>query len=89
MLQEIFFLAGPETAEDEDWRTDAGLANFDAFAGGGDTEPIRAGLFEGFGDSRATVAIAIAFDDGENFARSLAFFRRRIDVARECCGDFR
>ena len=76
VLQEIFFLAGPETAENQDRRADAGLANFDALTGGGNAEPIRAGLFEGLGDSRATMAIAIAFDDGENLARSLALFRR-------------
>ena len=80
VLQEIFFLAGPEATEDEDGRANAGLANFDALTGRGDTEPIRAGLFEGLGDRGATVAIAIAFDDRENFARSFAFFRRRIDV---------
>ena len=33
---------------------------------------------EGFGDLRAAVAVAVAFDDAENFARSFALLFGRI-----------
>ena len=33
-----------------------------------------------FGDVRAAVSVAVAFDDAENLARRFAFFRRRIHV---------
>src|SRR5271166_4690108 len=76
----MFFFAGPEAAENEDGSANTGLADFDAFGGGGYAEPIRAGYFQGLGDLRAAVAVRVAFDDGENFARSVSLFGSGIYI---------
>ena len=78
VFDETGFFAGPKTCEDENWIANTGFANGDAFLGTGDAEPIGAGFFESFGDLRAAVAVAIAFDDAQDFARSLALLAGRI-----------
>ena len=72
MLEKIFFLAGPEAAENENRSVHAGFADLDAFTGGCHAEPVRAGFFESLGDLRTTMAIGVALDDGENFSGRLA-----------------
>lgn len=76
--------AWPETCEDKDRVADAGFTHGDAFFGAGHAEPIGAGFFEGFGDLRAAVAVAVAFDDAKDFARRFALLVRRIDKLADC-----
>lgn len=72
VLDETRFFAGPETCEDENGIANAGFADGDAFFGAGYAKPMGASFFESFGDLRAAVAVAVAFDDAENLARCLA-----------------
>ena len=88
VLDQEFFFALPETAENENRRAYADLADFDAFAGRGYAKPIGAKFFEGFGSGRATVAVSIAFDDGEHFAWRFEFFGCGIYVIADGAGDF-
>src|SRR5947209_1334396 len=76
--EKFFFFAGPEAGEREDGFADPSIAKLFAFGGAGDAKPVGAGLFESLGDFRAAVAVAIAFDDAENFSRRSALFGFRI-----------
>src|SRR5260370_31617504 len=72
--EKLGFFARPETGEGEYRFADAHFADFLAFGGASDAKPIGAGFLEGFGDFRSAVAVAIAFDNAENFARNGQFF---------------
>ncbi len=63
VLNEIIFFARPETTENQDGFAHTSFAQFHTFTGGSDAEPVRAELFEGFGNLRATVAVAVSFDN--------------------------
>src|SRR5580692_9213437 len=80
VLDQEFFFALPETTENQNRCVYADLADFDAFDRGGYAKPIGAKFLEGFGGWCATVAVSVAFDDAEHFARRFAFFVRWIDV---------
>src|SRR5271168_1728699 len=79
VLDDARFFSGNEAGEDENRLAHADFADGDAFFGAGDAEPVGAGFLQRLGDLRAAVAVAIAFDDGENFSRRLALFVRRVD----------
>jgi hypothetical protein len=66
------FFARRKAGEHQDGFAYASFADGYAFFGAGYAEPVGAGLFEGFGDLGAAVAVAVAFDDAEDFARGLA-----------------
>ena len=83
MGDKIFFFAGPEAAEDENRPVNASFAKFHAFASGGYTEPVGAEFFEGFGNFRAAVTVAVAFDDAEDLAGDVAFFGGWADVGAD------
>src|ERR1700722_2694343 len=72
VFDEARFFTGEEARQHENRLADAGLAHGDAFFRARDTEPVRAGLFQRFGDLRAAMAIAVSFDDAKNFARRFA-----------------
>jgi len=72
--EKLRFFAGPKTGERKDGFAYTGFADLFAFAGAGDAEPVGARSFESFGNLRSAVAVAVAFDDAENFARCGAFF---------------
>ena len=80
VLEQASFFAGHEACEDENGLANAGFAHGDAFVGAGDAKPVRACFFQRFGNLRATVAVAVAFDDGQDLARGLALFVRGIHV---------
>jgi hypothetical protein len=71
---ELIFFAGPETSERKNRFADAGFADLLAFGGAGYAEPVGAGFFKNFGDLRAAMAVAIALNDAQDFARRGAFF---------------
>src|SRR5690349_386761 len=74
VLEQAGFLAGDESRKDENGLANASFAHGNAFIGAGDAKPIGARLFERLGDLRTAVAVTIALDDGQNFARRLALF---------------
>src|SRR5262249_28159864 len=78
VFEELVFFAGPETGEGENRFANAGFAYSFSFRGAGDAEPIGASPFKCLGDLRAAVAVAVAFDDTENFSRRCALFVWRI-----------
>src|SRR5258708_3434718 len=83
VLEKIFFLAGPETAEHKNGSANPGLADLDAFTGGSYAEPVRTGLFKGLGDRRAAVSVSVAFDNAKHLARCLALFIRVVNVVTD------
>jgi len=78
VCEEAGLFARPKTGEDKDRLADARLADGDAFFRASDAKPIRAGLFEGLGDLRPAMAIAVALDDAKDFPRPFAAFFQRI-----------
>src|SRR5208283_5899310 len=80
VFQENLLFAGPEAAEYKNRLAYPGLANLHAFARRSHAKPVGAVLLQSFGGLRASVAVAIAFDDAQHFARRLALLRSGIYV---------
>src|SRR5580692_12030290 len=78
VFEKARLFAGPETCQHKHGLPDAGFAHGDAFFRAGDTEPVRSGFFECLGHLRAAMAIAVAFDDAEDFAGRPALLFWRI-----------
>jgi len=83
VVEETLLFAGPEAGKNENRAADTGFADFRAFGGAGDAEPLRASLLQGFGDLRPAVAVAIAFDDREDFTRGFALLPGRIYIGAD------
>ncbi len=77
VVENSLFLARPEAGEDQDRFANAALAQFGAFRGASDAEPVGADLGEGAGDGNDAVAVGVALDDGENFPARAASARGR------------
>src|SRR5208283_772853 len=80
VFQENLLFAGPEAPEHQDRLAYPSLANLHAFARRSHAKPVGAVLLQGFGGLRAAVAVTIAFDDAQHFARRLALLRSGVDV---------
>src|SRR5882724_4718519 len=80
MFDQALLFALHKAGQDEYWVANAGFTQGNAFVRASHAEPIGSGLLESFGDLRAAMTVAIAFDDRENLARRLALFARRIHV---------
>src|SRR5438132_2181628 len=78
ICKQLRLFTGPKTCERKNRFAYAGFANLFALGGASDAEPIGTRFFEGFGNLRAAVAIAIAFDNAEDFSRGGALFGFRI-----------
>ena len=78
--EQASFFAGHEARQHQNGLAHAGFAYGDSFVGAGDAKPVRSGFFERLGHLRSAVAVTIAFDDGQNFPRRLAFLFRRVHV---------
>src|SRR5260370_10909537 len=76
--KKLRFFSRPEAGKREYRFADAGFANLLALLCAGDAQPVGTGFLKGFGDLWAAVAVAVAFDDGENLSRSSALFGFRI-----------
>src|SRR5258708_1800622 len=76
--EKLRFFAGPETGKSKNGSAYAGFANLFAFSSAGDAEPVGAESFEGLSYLRATVAVAVAFNDAENLSGRRAIFGFRI-----------
>src|SRR5260370_16275770 len=72
------FLSRAESRQHQDGVADAVLPDRNALVRTGDAKPVRAGLLQCLGHFGSAMAVAVAFDDGENFARRFAFFLRRV-----------
>ena len=80
VLHQPGFLSRHETGKNQNWLSNTGLADGDAFVRARDAKPVRPGLLQRLRHFRAAVAVTIAFDDRENLARRFAFFLRRVYV---------
>src|SRR2546430_14495330 len=80
VIHQPVFFSGHETREHQDRLTNPVLANRDALVRARNAEPVRASLLQCLCYFRAAMAVAIAFYDGEDFARRLALLLRRIYV---------
>src|SRR5579859_215689 len=78
VFEEPRLFAGPETREHENRFADSSFADGNAFLRAGDAEPIGTGFFESFSDLRPSVAVAVALDDAQDFARRFPLLARRI-----------
>ena len=78
MLQKRSCRPRPEAGKNQDRLAHSRFAHLDAFRGARHAKPVGPRLLQNFRHARPTVAVAIAFDDREYLARSLALFSRGI-----------
>src|SRR5207247_10014777 len=80
VLHQARFFSWHEARQYPDWLADAVLAHRNPLVCARHAKPVRARLLQRLRYFRSAVPVAIPFDDGENLARRIAFFVRRVYV---------
>src|SRR4029077_628424 len=75
---QLRFLTGPKTCERKNRFAYTSFANRFSLGGATHAKPIGTRFFERFGNLRAPVTVAIAFDNAQNFSRNGTLFGFRI-----------